>query len=60
MSRQFWPRPTSATMGMENWATFSISCFDEVLHLLGFFGDDVEEEFVVDLEGHAGSGGCVR
>ena len=27
---------------------------DEVLHGLALPGDDVEEEFVVDLEGHAG------
>ena len=27
--------------------------FDEGLHFLDFFGGDVEEEFVVDLEGHS-------
>ena len=26
----------------------------ESLELFGFFGDNVEEEFVVDLQGHAG------
>ena len=55
MSRQLWPRPTSATMGMENSATCSISCWTRVLEFFGFGGDDVEEEFVVDLEGHAGA-----
>ena len=30
--------------------------FDEVLELFGFGGDDVEEEFVVDLEGHGRTG----
>ncbi len=29
--------------------------FDKLLHLFGFSGDDVEEEFVVDLEGHEGT-----
>ena len=29
--------------------------FDELLHLVGLFGDDVEEQFVVDLERHAGT-----
>ena len=55
MSRQLWPRPTSATMGTENSATCSISCLTSVLEFFGFGGDDVEEEFVVDLEGHAGA-----
>ena len=27
---------------------------DEFLKLFGLLGDDVEEQFVVDLEGHAG------
>ena len=54
MSRQLSPRPTSATMGMREGGGGFHFGFDQVLHFFGFFGDDVEEEFVVDLEGHEG------
>ena len=60
MSRQLGPRPTSATMGTVNSATCSISCWTRVLEFFGFGGDDVEEQFVVDLQGHAGAEVALR
>ena len=55
MSRQLGPRATSARMGTLNSATCSISCLTRDCEFVGFGGEDVEEEFVVDLEGHAGA-----
>ena len=52
MSRQFRPSPTSATMGIENSATCSISCFHQLLKLFCFPGNNIEQQLVVNLQRH--------